>query len=134
MLRGDTSPEGAATGYLPGIDRLDLPGLSFVDGPLGIRAKPMQVVINRLFPHLSRPILPGFNLVVPRNAYERSGGFPDVPNEDTALGRRLARIGETASHPDCLVETASRRFREQGLTGTTYHYVRLDLGRFRADY
>jgi glycosyltransferase involved in cell wall biosynthesis len=98
-----------------------------VTGPY--RGKAMQVVINRVFPHLRRPVLPGFNFVVDSDVYAESGGFPDVGNEDTAFSRRLAREYDTGYHPDVLVETSGRRFAERGLTGALVHYVRLDLAR-----
>ncbi|QLH81423.1 beta-glucosidase family protein [Halosimplex pelagicum] len=37
LVRGRADPEGRATGYLPGIERLDIPPLRLVDGPLGVR-------------------------------------------------------------------------------------------------
>ncbi len=37
LIRGRADPAGHATGYLPGVDRLDVPALRFVDGPLGVR-------------------------------------------------------------------------------------------------
>lgn len=37
LVRGRADPTGGATGYLPGIDRLDIPPLRLVDGPLGVR-------------------------------------------------------------------------------------------------
>lgn len=37
LVRGRADPTGRATGYLPGIDRLDVPPVRFVDGPLGVR-------------------------------------------------------------------------------------------------
>ncbi|UPV99173.1 glycoside hydrolase family 3 C-terminal domain-containing protein [Halorussus gelatinilyticus] len=39
LVRGTTDPAGTATGYLPGIDRLDVPEFRLVDGPLGVRAE-----------------------------------------------------------------------------------------------
>ncbi|WP_262178696.1 beta-glucosidase [Haloarcula laminariae] len=39
LVRGTADPEGTATGYLPGVPRLDIPPLRLVDGPLGIRAE-----------------------------------------------------------------------------------------------
>ncbi|MBX0303817.1 beta-glucosidase [Haloarcula salinisoli] len=39
LVRGAEDPEGTATGYLPGVPRLDIPPLRLVDGPLGIRAE-----------------------------------------------------------------------------------------------
>ncbi|SDN13839.1 beta-glucosidase [Halogranum gelatinilyticum] len=38
LLHGSVDPDGKATGYLPGVDRLDVPPLRMVDGPLGVRA------------------------------------------------------------------------------------------------
>ncbi|MFB6227282.1 MAG: beta-glucosidase [Halobacteriales archaeon] len=37
LVRGRADPTGRATGYLPGVDRLDIPPLRLVDGPLGVR-------------------------------------------------------------------------------------------------
>lgn len=66
--------------------------------------------------------------------YAAAGGFPDVPNEDTAFSRHLGREYQTAYHPDVLVETSGRRIHRYGLTGTLLHYVYLDIGRIRAEY
>lgn len=100
----------------------------------GWRSLPMQATINQLFPRFRRPVLPGFNFVVERETYFDAGGFPDVPNEDTAFSRRLAREVETGYHPEPLVETSGRRIRAQGLTGTLLHYLALDWERLRAEY
>lgn len=96
------------------------------------RAKPMEWTINHVFPLLEAPVLPGFNTFVRRNAFESVGGFPDVPNEDTAFSRRLGRDAPTGYCPEVLVETSGRRIADAGLTGTLYHYLRLDYGRLRA--
>ncbi|WP_436908864.1 beta-glucosidase family protein [Halosimplex marinum] len=37
LVRGRPDPEGRATGYVPGVERLDIPPLRLVDGPLGVR-------------------------------------------------------------------------------------------------
>jgi beta-glucosidase len=37
LLRGAPDPEGVATGYVPPVDRLGIPALRLVDGPLGVR-------------------------------------------------------------------------------------------------
>src|SRR6056297_3424273 len=39
LVSGTEDPEGTATGYLPGVDRLDVPAFKLVDGPLGVRAE-----------------------------------------------------------------------------------------------
>ncbi|GAB3676319.1 glycosyltransferase [Halopiger thermotolerans] len=98
------------------------------------RAKLMEATINYVFPRLERPILPGFNLLVRRRAFEDAGGFPDVPNEDTAFSRRLARTHPTGYYPEPLVETSGRRIDRRGLTGTLTYYLRLDLERIRASW
>lgn len=38
LLHGVPDPDGVATGYIPPIERLDIPPLRLVDGPLGVRA------------------------------------------------------------------------------------------------
>jgi beta-glucosidase len=40
LVRGQADPTGTATGYLAGVERLGLPPLRFVDGPLGIADGP----------------------------------------------------------------------------------------------
>ncbi|QCS41105.1 glycosyltransferase family 2 protein [Natrinema versiforme] len=98
------------------------------------RAKLMELTINHVFSRLERPILPGFNCLVHRRAFDEIGGFPRVANEDTAFSRALARRFPTAYCPAVLVESSGRRVAEDGLTGTLWHYLRLDLERLRTDY
>lgn len=84
-----------------------------------------QSVHNGLFPRSDRPILPGFNTFVRREAYT-AGGYRNLPNEDEVLSRRLAAVGETGYHPDALVAPSGRRVADQGLLGMTRHYLELD--------
>ncbi len=100
-----------------------------ITGPY--RAKLMEATINHVFPRLEYPILPGFNCFVHRRAFNDVGGFPNVPNEDTAFSRRLARSYPTDYCSQVLVESSGRRIAESGLTGTLWHYSRLDLERLR---
>lgn len=97
-----------------------------------LRGKPMEWVVNYLFPRLSRPVLPGFNFFLAADVHAETGGFPDVPNEDTAYSRRLADSYETGFCRAVLVESSARRFRESGLTGTLVHYLKLDARRLRS--
>lgn len=89
--------------------------------------------INHVFPRLDAPVLPGFNTVVRRDAFERAGGFLGVPNEDTAFSRRLGRDAPTDYCQEGLVESSGRRIADLGVNATLYHYRRLDWGRLRAD-
>lgn len=98
------------------------------------RAKVMGVTINHVFSRLKRPILPGFNVLVHRDAFEAVGGFPAVPNEDTAFSRELGRTHPTGYCRRVLVETSGRRFADLGLTGTLAHYLSRDFERVRAEY
>lgn len=103
-----------------------------ITGPA--RAKLMEATINHVFSRFDRPIMPGFNFFVHRRAYEESGGFPNVPNEDTAFSRRLAREVPTGYCPEVLVESSGRRIADSGLTGTLWHYASLDVDRLRSGY
>lgn len=38
LVHGAVGPDGKATGYVPGIERVGVPPLRLVDGPLGVRA------------------------------------------------------------------------------------------------
>ena len=85
------------------------------------RTKPVEWTIDHAFPRLSAPILPGFNTSVRRTAFESVGGFPDVPNEDTAFSRALGRSGPTGYCTATLVENSGRRIATSGRSGTLYH-------------
>ncbi|WP_254271551.1 beta-glucosidase family protein [Haloarcula marina] len=39
LVHGAVDPEGTATGYLPGVERVGVPPFRMVDGPLGVRAE-----------------------------------------------------------------------------------------------
>ncbi|MFU8869208.1 glycosyltransferase [Natronococcus sp.] len=115
------------------VEREDLAAASSayrMTGPL--RAKLMEGRINHVFPRLGRPVLPGFNFFVRREAFLEAGGFPEVPNEDTAFSRRLAGQFPTGYHDAILVESSGRRIADSGLTGTLFHYLTLDAGRLQA--
>ncbi|PCR90369.1 glycosyl transferase family 2 [Natrinema ejinorense] len=103
-----------------------------ISGPR--RAKLMEVTINHGFSRLERPILPGFNSFVHREAFAEIGGFPAVRNEDTAFSRRLSARLPTAYCPTVLVESSGRRIAAQGLSGALWHYLRHDIDRLRAEY
>ncbi|PSP72260.1 hypothetical protein BRC86_12945 [Halobacteriales archaeon QS_3_64_16] len=91
------------------------------------RAIVPQFIHNHLFLRSDRPVLPGFNTFVHREAYEAAGGYRNLPNEDKVFSRRLAAVGETGYYPETLVRPSGRRVAEQGLFGMTRHYLELDL-------
>lgn len=96
------------------------------------RAKVPKAIMNHAFPRMGRPVLPGFNTFVEREAYFAAGGFPNVPNEDKAFSRALARIGDVSVHKSVLVETSGRRIEKLGLAGVLWYYFRRDLRALRS--
>ena len=101
-----------------------------VTGPW--RAKVPEAIMNHAFPRMRRPVLPGFNTLVKREAYFAAGGFPNVPNEDKAFSRILAKVGDLGVHEAVLVETSGRRIAELGLVGVFWYYFRRDLQALRS--
>lgn len=53
---------------------------------------------------------------------------------DAVAAQRTDREYDTAYCPDVLVATSARRIAESGLTGTLYHYLKLDWRRIAANY
>lgn len=62
LVHGAVDPDGTATGYLPGVDRLGIPELRLADGPLGVRVNgapatlfPASIALAATFdPNLAR--------------------------------------------------------------------------------
>ena len=127
LVRGRADPDGHATGYLPGVDRLGVPPLRLVDGPLGVRdreatAFPATIALGATWdPDLARRLgralaaetrarghdvllAPGLNVVrVPTG-----GRNFEYPSEDPELtsavgaayvdGVETGGVGATAKH------------------------------------
>lgn len=96
------------------------------------RARLVEWTLNHVLSRLPRPVLPGFNLFVNADAFDAVDGFPEVPNEDTAFSRRLARHEPTGVLRERLVASSGRRVAELGLTGTAAYYLYLDAHRLAA--
>ncbi len=94
----------------------------------GMRSKLVQGLSNRIFP-LMNPVLPGFNTVVRRSAYENSRGFENISNEDIQFSREISKKGEIDIHPEKLVVNSGRRIRKYGLTGVLIYYTWKDMRR-----
>lgn len=117
-------------GYAEATDLAAASSYCRITGPM--RAKLMEVTLNHVFSRLEKPVLPGFNLLIRRDIFAEVGGFPEVGNEDTAFSRLVGSAYPTGYYPGVLVESSGRRIAMQGLTGTLYHYARLDHERLRA--
>jgi glycosyltransferase involved in cell wall biosynthesis len=69
--------------------------------------------------------LPGFNVCIRREPFERLGGFRLCHLEDLDMSIKLRRIGRTAYLPGRKVITSSRRLEKDGIIGTLRYYMDL---------
>lgn len=95
----------------------------------GIRSKIVQGFGNTFFPRTKPPLLPGFNTVVKKEAYEKSRGFEDIAGEDLQFSKEIAKHGEIQILKEKLVVNSGRRIHRYGLTGTLIYYTWKDLKR-----
>mgnify|MGYP003851975599 FL=1 len=130
FVHGADDPDERATGFLPGVERLDIPSLSMVDGPLGVRpgtatAFPASIALAASWDvdlareqgaALGREVLgadqdvllaPGFNIIrVPQ-----CGRSFEYYSEDPYLSSRLA-VGTVTGVQD-----------DAGAIATAKHFV-----------
>ncbi|RMF89532.1 MAG: glycosyltransferase [Methanobacteriota archaeon] len=91
-----------------------------------------EKVMNSYFrarSRLGRATLPGFNINIRKEVFERIGGFRDVPLEDIELSIKLRDAGTIRYFPDLYVITSSRRLEKMGLLGSIRYYIEMDLAR-----
>jgi len=69
--------------------------------------------------------LPGFNVCIRRNAFERVGGFRLCHLEDLDMSIKLRSMGRTRYLPRRKAVTSSRRIEHDGLRGTLKYYTDL---------
>ncbi len=69
--------------------------------------------------------LPGFNVCIRRDAYDRLGGFRLCHLEDLDMSIRLRQAGKTVYLPRRKVITSSRRIEADGISGTLKYYTDL---------
>ncbi|HTX43577.1 MAG TPA: glycosyltransferase [Methanocella sp.] len=73
----------------------------------------------------SAATLPGFNVCIRREAFERLGGFRLCHLEDLDMSIKLRQAGRTRYLPRRLVITSSRRLEKDGVLGTLRYYMDL---------
>ncbi len=69
--------------------------------------------------------LPGFNVCIRRDAFERLGGFRLCHLEDLDMSIRLRQAGRTVYLANRRVVTSSRRLEADGISGTLKYYMDL---------
>ncbi len=66
--------------------------------------------------------LPGFNVCIRREAFEKLGGFRLCHLEDLDMSIKLRKMGRTKYLPRRTVVTSSRRLEQDGILGTLKYY------------
>ncbi len=74
---------------------------------------------------LGAATLPGFNICVRRDVFEKLGGFRPCHLEDLDMSIRLREAGKTLYLPRRKVITSSRRLEADGISGTLRYYADL---------
>jgi glycosyltransferase involved in cell wall biosynthesis len=69
--------------------------------------------------------LPGFNVCIRRDAFERLGGFRLCHLEDLDMSIKLRKAGKTVYQARRKVITSSRRIEADGISGTLKYYMDL---------
>jgi GT2 family glycosyltransferase len=69
--------------------------------------------------------LPGFNICIRREVFERVGGFRLCHLEDLDMSIKLRNMGRTRYLPVRKVITSSRRLEKEGIKGTLKYYMDL---------
>lgn len=88
------------------------------------RVRFAERVVNSYFFTAIKPVSPGFNTFVNADAFERVGGFPNVPLEDCAFSQEITKTGEYRVLPEPMVTTSARRILDMGAIGTTVYYLK----------
>jgi glycosyltransferase involved in cell wall biosynthesis len=69
--------------------------------------------------------LPGFNVCIRRDIFDRMGGFRLCHLEDLDMSIKLRRLGRTVYIPRRKVVTSSRRLEKDGISSTLKYYMDL---------
>jgi len=129
LLRGAVDPEGIATGYVPPIERLGIPSLSMVDGPLGIRALtatafPATVALAASW---DEDLAREFGEVLAREARGADQDALLAPGVNVArvpqCGRNFEYYSEDPTLTVDLSSSAIRGIQDRGVMATVKHYV-----------
>lgn len=69
----------------------------------------------------------GCNVSVKRDPFFKVGGFPDAPQEDSAMTKVLEKLGKIMFLPTPKVATSARRVKKNGVLETLIYYANLEL-------
>ncbi|MBS3067483.1 glycosyltransferase [Candidatus Micrarchaeota archaeon] len=69
----------------------------------------------------------GCNISIKRESFFKVGGFPNAPQEDSAMTKVLEKHGKIMFLPTPKVITSSRRVKKTGVVNTLLYYANLEL-------
>ena len=76
----------------------------------------------------------GFNNAMRKSTFKGAGGFPDVPQEDHVMARKLWKQGKVVFLPEPKAITSSRRIDERGTLDTVVYYSNLTIASTLPDF
>ncbi len=98
---------------------------SFKFDETALKYKLISFFTNIFFKRKSKEglaILPGFNLCVPKQVFQKIGGFEDVFVEDAYFSEKLRKIGKTKYFSQFYAITSARRIKAKGMFNTFFYY------------
>ncbi|WP_129112907.1 beta-glucosidase [Halegenticoccus tardaugens] len=131
LVRGTSDPEGAATGYVAGVERLGVPPFRLVDGPLGVRAGgreatafPASLALAAAFdPDLAREA----GAALGREAKARGQDAVLAPGANVvrvpACGRNFEYYSEDPALAGRLAAAVIEGLQSEDVVATVKHYV-----------
>ena len=69
----------------------------------------------------------GCNIVLKRGPFFKVGGFPNAPQEDSAMTKLMVKLGKVMYLPTPRVITSSRRVKKTGVLNSLLYYANLEL-------
>ncbi|MFC4449398.1 beta-glucosidase family protein [Halorussus aquaticus] len=141
LVRGGADPAGTATGYLPGVERLDVPEFRLVDGPLGVRAEderatafPASLALAATFdPDLARE--QGAAMAREAKAHDQDALLAPGANivRVPHCGRNFEYFSEDPQLASDLVAGVVEGIHDEDVVATVKHYVANNQERNRTE-
>ncbi len=131
LVNGAVDPEGTATGYVPGVERLGIPEFRLADGPMGVRAGEKQATA---FP-ASIALSATFDPKLARKQGAAMGREAKARNQDAVLGpglnliraphcgRNFEYYSEDPVVTSAFAEEAVSGLQSENVVATPKHYV-----------
>ncbi len=94
---------------------------------LSLATKVVNAILQ-LLSKIGKTKLAGVNTAVWKDAFNKVGGFPNVPSEDVAFSKNIRKLGKTEFYMGTYVITSSRRFEDtKNLAQAVVYYLTRDV-------